>query len=226
LNLTGRVNVLQDRRCPATTQLNAPSVRAQSRGWIVISMTLRRVSGQARRVPAAAAPLAMTLLAVVLTVGCAGGGTGSASGPQVSPIGAKRSASARPAWQLKALARRYLAIATPANHRLDVANDGFEDHERDDLHAAEADLRTQTATERWFDRHLAKISFPPAIEAMARALIEANETRIRLTGLQAGSGSLIELRSFDHGHAAADQAVENEVKLIRKALRLPPPSSS
>jgi hypothetical protein len=189
-------------------------------------MMLRRASRQARRVPAAAAPLAVTVLAMVLAVGCAGGGTGSTSGPQVSHTGAKHSASARPTWQLKALARRYLAIAAPANHRLDAANDGFEDHQRDDLHAAEADLRAETATERWFDRRLAKISFPPAIEATARALIEANETRIRLTGLQAGSGSLIELRSFDHGHAAADKAVEDEVKLIRKALRLPSPSSS
>jgi hypothetical protein len=119
-----------------------------------------------------------------------------------------------------------MAIAVPANRRLETANDGFADHQHDDLNAARSDLTAQAATERWFDRRLAEISFPPAIDAMVRALIKANQSRIELTGLQAKSNSLGQLRSFTSGHQAADAAVETQVRLIRKALHLPPPSDS
>jgi hypothetical protein len=45
--------------------------------------------------------------------------------------------------------------------------------------SAESDLRAEAATERWFDRRLARIRFPPMIAAMARALIQANQSRPR-----------------------------------------------
>jgi hypothetical protein len=168
----------------------------------------------------------MTALVMAMVAGCAGGGPASTSAQQVSHPGPKDSASPGPTWQLKALARKYMAVAKPANRRLDPANDSFADSEHDDLAAARADLISEAATERWFDEHLAKIPFPPAIEAMVRSLIAANTDRIKLTGLQARSDSLSELQSFDHAHKGADQAVENEVKLIRRALRLPPPADS
>jgi hypothetical protein len=125
-----------------------------------------------------------------------------------------------------ALARRYLAIADPANHRLDVANNGFTASERGNLAAAKADLRAEVATETRFDQQLAAIPFPPAIAAIARAMIRANQARGALTARQARSASLARLRSFDQRHRAADAAVEVQVRLIRKALHLPPPSTS
>jgi len=75
----------------------------------------------------------------------------SASGAQATLAPARRAA----------VADRYLAIAVPANHRLDQEVEGFADHERSDLAAAEADLRAEAATERWFDRRLATIRFRP-----------------------------------------------------------------
>jgi hypothetical protein len=125
----------------------------------------------------------------------------------------------------EALADRYLAIAVPANHRLDHEVEGFADHERSDLAAAEADLRAEAATERGFDRRLAAIPFPPGIAAMARALIRANHSRAALTDRQARSASLARLRSFAAQQRAAD-AVEFGVRLIRRTLALPPPSES
>jgi hypothetical protein len=125
-----------------------------------------------------------------------------------------------------ALARRYLAIAGPANNRLEVANDGYERDERNNLAAGRSDLRSEVATETSFDAQLAAIPFPPAIAAIARALIQANEQRSALTARQARSGSLAQLRSFDQQHRAGDAAVEVQVRLIRKALHLPPPSAS
>ncbi len=132
---------------------------------------------------------------------------------------------ARPA-RIRALAARYLAIARPANHRLDVEVDGFKDHRRNDLAKAIADLRAQAATERHFDRRLARIRFPGAIEAIARALIRANRSRIALTRREARSASLAQLSTFTRRHKAADAAVETPVKALRKALGLPPPATS
>jgi hypothetical protein len=148
-------------------------------------------------------------------------GSPSASGP-ASPAG---SATPAPA-SIRRLAADYLAIAGPANHRLDVEVDGFGDHRRDDLAEADTDLRAEAATELHFDRQLSRIPFPAAIAAIASGLIRANQSRIALTRREARSGSLAELRSFTSTHKAADAAVEVQVRAIRKALSLPPPSTS
>src|SRR6266516_4779583 len=154
----------------------------------------------------------------------------SASGPPSPAASAQPgpSASAQPSRsaRIRALAARYLAIARPANHRLEIEVDGFRDHRRDDLAKAVADLRAQAATERHFDRRLGRIRFPAAIEAIARRLIRANRSRIALTRREARSVSLAELSTFTRRHRAADAAVEVPVKALRKALGLPPPETS
>ncbi|HEY7147238.1 MAG TPA: hypothetical protein VH637_23575 [Streptosporangiaceae bacterium] len=170
--------------------------------------------------------LAVTAVLLILIAGCAGGGPAAPSRSPDTPAAAGQRPAAGPSPQLKTLAKRYMAIAVPANRRLDTANDGFEDHARDDLAAARSDLRAEVATERRFDRQLARIPFPPPIAAMAQALIKANQSRITMTDLQASSASLAELRSFSRSHRAADAAVEDQVRRIRRALHLPPPSDS
>lgn len=127
---------------------------------------------------------------------------------------------------LRALAAAYTAIARPANHRLDVEVEACADHAHDNLAAAEAALRAEAATERWFDRHLAAIQFPPAIAATARALISVNEIRAAMTDRQARAPSVPALLSLTGDHKAADAQVEAEVRVIRAQLGLPPPSSS
>jgi hypothetical protein len=91
---------------------------------------------------------------------------------------------------------------------------------------ATADLRAEVATERRFDRQLAAIGFPPAIAAIAAALIGANHARVHLTLREARSTTAAGLRTFKRRHAAADAAVEVQVKALRKALGLPPPATS
>jgi hypothetical protein len=147
---------------------------------------------------------------------------------QPSLPGSAQPGSTRPARsaRIRALAARYLAIARPANHRLDVEVDGFGDHRRDDLAKATADLRAEAATERHFDRQLARIPFPAAIESIVRALIRANRSRIALTRREARSSSLAKLNTFTRRHKAADAAVETPVKALRKALGMPPPETS
>ena len=149
----------------------------------------------------------------------------SAQAPSAGQSGSAVATPLAPARR-KALARRYLAIARPANHRLDHEVDGFADHQRSDLAAAEADLRAEAVTERRFDRQLAAIPFPPWIAVMARATILANQSRAALADREARSASLARLHSYAARHRAADASVEFGVRLVRQALTLPPPSDS
>jgi hypothetical protein len=156
----------------------------------------------------------------LLVAGCTSGepagraGTAASAGTAVRP------------GDLKALAAAYLAVAKPANRRLDTENDGFSDEEHGDLAAADSDLRAEAATERRFDQQLSTIGFPPQIAVPVQALIQANARRITLTLRQARSSSVSGLLSFAHRHQAADAAVEAQVKVVRRDLGLPPPADS
>jgi hypothetical protein len=165
-----------------------------------------------------------------LAAGCGSGQPSAASTSQPSQASPSSSPAAAATEisraDVRALARQYLKIAKPANHRLDVDNDGYSDNEHDDLAAAQQDLRGEIATERRFDRQLLAIKFPAPVEAAARSLVRSNQARIKLTSQQARSTSLAQLRTFDKRHAAADAGLEDEARLIRVFLRLPPPSTS
>jgi hypothetical protein len=168
---------------------------------------------------------AVLLAGALLAAGCASSRPAAAPRPTAQSATGP-AASAIPATGLRVLAAQYLAIAKPANHRLEISVDGYRAAEHHDLAAAEADLRAQAATEQRFDQQLGRIRFPPRIAAIARALIQANQIRIALTSEQARSVSVRRLQSFDRSHRAADAAVEVQVRAIRKALGLPPPETS
>jgi hypothetical protein len=61
--------------------------------------------------------------------------------------------------------------------------------------------------------------------AKAKALIQADQALATLTVEQAGLSSLTRLRSFDHRVQVAAAAVQTDLKLLRKALALPPTPS-
>jgi hypothetical protein len=167
----------------------------------------------------AAAKLCVVLATALASAGCAahaksGGGGGGGGGGGTGGNGTK------------ALAAAYMAIALPVNHRLDKEVDSYNDHARDDLAVADADLRQEVATERGFDQRLLEIAFPSAIAATARALVRVNDQRIALTTEQARMMTLSGLLAFNAWHRAADAAVEAQVRIIRKQLGLPPPDNS
>jgi len=168
--------------------------------------------------PAKSALLAPVASFVMLV---AGGCSSSAPASSTSPT-----SSASDRVSIRSLGERYLAIAEPANHRLDVEVDAYADNARHNLAAAETALRAEAATEHQFDRQLAAISFPPAIEATARALIRVNEIRVKLTLKQAAAHSIPALQAFTATHDAADAELEAQVRSIRSELGLPPPSTS
>ncbi len=165
-------------------------------------MTARRIAG-----------LAVTAAFLAVLAGCASAQPGHQTARRAAP-------------DRHELAAAYLAIARPANEKLDKAESGYSAHCRTDLGAAEAALRAQAAIEHGFDRQLAAIRFPAAIAATATALIRVNQIRIAYTLRQARAGSIRALLAYTAGHHAADAQVEAQVRVIRAELGLPPPSSS
>jgi hypothetical protein len=157
---------------------------------------------------------AVTLVLLLLAAGCT---------PSGHPPGTRGQA---PCQESLAAAAEYLAAAEPANRRLDAEVQSYAHHEHRNLAAAEAALRAEAVTERWFDQRLLKIPFVPPAAATARTLVQANERRAELAVRQAGSPSLTELQSFTRRHQSADAAVEAQVKAIRLTLGLPPPKTS
>ncbi len=140
-------------------------------------------------------------------------------------MAAQRMAAQSPASQ--STAGRYMAIAQPANRELDHEFDGFDDHMKDgDLAAAQADLRAAAVTERRFDRQLIALSFPPRTEPFVRVLYRVNQARAALTSTAAGVTSLRELRGYQRRLDAANEPVEDAVRVIRGQLGLPPPDTS
>jgi hypothetical protein len=104
--------------------------------------------------------------------------------------------------------------------------DGLTGRDRGRLSVSRADLRDASATEKLFDRHLLAIGFPSAIKTIALSLYSANQARAALTSQAAMSRSLGQLRTYERRISAADETVEQQVRRIRNALRLPPPPTS
>jgi hypothetical protein len=157
---------------------------------------------------------AMTLAVSLLAAGCTLSGHPPGTGGQA------------PHQQSSAAAAEYLAAAEPANRRLDAEVHSYADHEHRNLAAAEAALRAEAGTERWFDQCLLRIPLPPPVAATAQALVRANERRAALAVRQARSPTLAALQSFTRRRQSADAAVEAQVRALRRALGLPPPTTS
>jgi hypothetical protein len=164
--------------------------------------------------------------AVLLAAGCASTTAAESTTSPHPTTGPSRTAGALTAAERRALAARYLMIARPANRKLDHDFDGLKDHEDDDLAAADADLRDAAATERRFDHQLLAITFPPPTEQFVRLLFEVNQARAALAATVAASMSLRQLLGYQPRLTAANEPVEQAVRVIRSQLGLPPPDTS
>jgi hypothetical protein len=123
-------------------------------------------------------------------------------------------------------ASQYLAIATTGNDRLETDIDGLTGRDRDRLSASVVDLRDASVTEKVFDRALLVIALPPAIERIAERLYSVNQSRAKLTTQAALARNLGELHHYEAQISVANASVETQVRLIRRALDLPPPMTS
>jgi hypothetical protein len=138
--------------------------------------------------------------------------------PSLSPAGVQCTTA-------QMLTTQFMAVTTPARQQLSADQAAYSgDVRRGNLAAAQIALMAEVTSEHAFDMSLARITFPPAVTAMAKALIRANEARAALTTKQAQSTSLIQVRSFNRRVDVSAVPVEKEVKLIRKALASPSPA--
>lgn len=135
--------------------------------------------------------------------------------PSLSPSGVQCTTA-------RMLTKQYLAIMVPARQQLAADVAAYRTSERRNLAAAQTALTAEVTSEQTFDTNLARVMLPPAIAAIAKALIRANEARATLTVKQARSSSLTQLRSFNRRVDLASAAVQKEMKLIRTALASPP----
>ena len=165
-------------------------------------------------------------LALISAAGCAGMRSPAATGQHAQARPAHSASATARTPPVRAFAARYLAIAVPGNRRLDIDFDRLEGRDRADLPAARADLRDIAATELLFDHRLLGITFPPAIERIARLLVQANQARAGLTATVANSPSLTRLRAGQPRLDAANGPVEDAVQVLRGQLSLPPPDTS
>jgi hypothetical protein len=167
------------------------------------------------------------LLAGAGAIAVAGCGAATPAGPaHQAPAPSATSTQLAAGAARREAAARYLAIARPANRRLDHDfDDGLDGADWNNLAAARADLRDAAATERRFDRQLLRLPLPPATEAMARILVTANESRARLTDAAARTASLAGLHAIEPRLDAANVPVEDAITVIRSELGLPPPAS-
>jgi hypothetical protein len=135
--------------------------------------------------------------------------------PNLSPSGQQ-------CTTVQMLTSEYLAIEHPASQQLTADVSAYTANERDNLAAAKAALAAEVTAERTFDTSMANFPFPPSVVPTAKAMVQADQALASLTARQAGSSSLTRVRSFDHRVRVATAAVETEMKLLRKALSVPP----
>ena len=88
------------------------------------------------------------------------------------------------------------------------------------------DLRGASVTERLFDRRLQEIPFPPAINVIADRLYSTNHARAMVTAEMTKALTFRPLHAFTTRLSAQNAVVEVQVRLIRRALGLPPPDTS
>lgn len=135
--------------------------------------------------------------------------------PSLSPAGVQ-------CMTAQMLTKQFLAIMVPARQQLSADQAAYTAAvRRGNVAAAQNALTAEVTSEHTFDMSLARITFPPAVTAIAKALTRANEARAALTAKQAQSTSLVQLRSFNRRVDVAGAAVQKDVKLIRKALASP-----
>jgi len=153
--------------------------------------------------------------ALSLLTGCSSSGSGGSS------VTRDQTAQTAPMAQV---AQRYLVIAVPANKELDTSFDALDDHD-DDLVASADLLRRIAATERQFDHDLLALRLPGTLGATASALVQVNEARANLTDDARSAASLDSLHRYEIELDALNAPVEDQVRLLRNELGLPPPDN-
>jgi hypothetical protein len=120
------------------------------------------------------------------------------------------------------LVSRYSALASPVTQQLHTDVAAYAASQRRHLAAAEAALTAEVTVEDAFGQSLARFPFPPAVAPLARTLKQDNQARAKLTAEQAQAPSLRLMRSLNRRVRAAAVAVTTQLRLVSRALTVPP----
>lgn len=123
------------------------------------------------------------------------------------------------------LQANYTSIADPSDQALGAEVTAYTKNEHSSLPAARKALQKEVTTEVAFNKQLAELPFTPDIAVISDRLIQANQKRSQLIQQQAHAPTLARMRAMDRAHQAADAVVETQVRALRTALGLPPPSA-
>lgn len=116
----------------------------------------------------------------------------------------------------------YTNLAVPADRAVTADLESYSNNMHSNLAAAKLDLQKQVQAETSFDNQLGEITFPPGPDPHADLLIAADQKRIKLIKLQIQAKTLRKLRSFNAQDVAANAVVEEQVRILRQGLGLPP----
>jgi hypothetical protein len=116
----------------------------------------------------------------------------------------------------------YTNLAAPADRAVTADLAGYSNNMHSNLAAAKLYLQKQVQAETSFDNQLGDITFPPAPDPHVDLLIAADQKRIKLIKLQMQAKALRKLRAYNAQDLAANAIVEEQVKIIRQDLGLPP----
>ncbi len=162
--------------------------------------------------------------------------------------------SGLPCTTQRAVLTRFESITNPAVQQLNIDVAAYNVSERHNLAAAETALRAELTTEQAFENNLAapifssqshadanalivdatsfgnpvplaSVTFTPQVTPMVSALIRDIQNVAKLTAEQAGSSSLVQLRSFNGRVDAATAVAQTEIKAIRQVLSVHPTAS-
>jgi hypothetical protein len=131
--------------------------------------------------------------------------------PNLSPDGLQCTT----VWVLEG---RYTALTTSALAGLNTDVAAYTASEFSNLSAAKAALTVEVADARALDKKLTHFPWPPAVVTQANALHHAILARIKMMLAQAGSSSLVQMRSFNAQIDAQAAVIQEDMNLVHTAL--------
>ncbi len=125
----------------------------------------------------------------------------------------------------KRIAHLYASLAAPANQAVTADVTAYTKNQRNNLHAARADLAKLVKADDSFDTSLSAVGWPSPTNLAADALEKADRKRDKLFEQQAKAKTLRQLQAFDKSDQTANAAVEALVQQVRTDLGLPAAAS-
>jgi hypothetical protein len=123
------------------------------------------------------------------------------------------------------LISQYDATTVPVTRQLATDLTAYAANDRRNFAAAQAALTAAATSETQLYKGLAAFPFPPAVSTVASALVRDAHALALLTGEQARSTSLAQMRSFNGRVQSISTVVQAELALTRKTLNRQPTAS-